>query len=155
MAKKRVKRSITVTVSTATTNSFFILCPHTGTRFLVDTGAAVSLLPVATFGRSSKRQEVDIQLCTAKGAPITTYGRHTMGVTLDDKNYTWSFIVADVTLPLLGYDFLKHYGLLVDTRHHRLIPTNTSHKATAASANINPYTTCTRYSNAYKTTAWY
>lgn len=34
---------------------------------------------------------------------------------------TWNFCVVAVPYPLLGADFLNHYGLLVDLRHRRLI----------------------------------
>ena len=40
---------------------------------------------------------------------------------LHDRRYAWDFIIADVTQPLLGADFLCHYGLLVDVRHKRLL----------------------------------
>ncbi|VDP89930.1 unnamed protein product [Echinostoma caproni] len=33
---------------------------------------------------------------------------------------TWDFIVADVPFPILGMDFLQHFGLPVDTRRHLL-----------------------------------
>ena len=32
----------------------------------------------------------------------------------------WVFIIADVSKAILGADFLKHYGLLVDMKSHRL-----------------------------------
>ena len=37
----------------------------------------------------------------------------------------WLFIVADVQKPIIGADFLKHFGLLVDMKQHRLIDTAT------------------------------
>lgn len=37
------------------------------------------------------------------------------------RNFTWRFIVADVSRPIIGADFLAHFGILVDVRNQRLI----------------------------------
>ena len=36
-------------------------------------------------------------------------------------SFTWDFIVTDVKMPLLGADFLSHYGLLVDIANPKLL----------------------------------
>jgi hypothetical protein len=37
------------------------------------------------------------------------------------RDFTWRFVVADVSQPLIGVDFLSHFGLLVDCRNNRLL----------------------------------
>jgi hypothetical protein len=37
------------------------------------------------------------------------------------RDFTWRFVVADVTQPIIGVDFLSHFGLLVDCRNNRLL----------------------------------
>jgi hypothetical protein len=32
------------------------------------------------------------------------------------RDFTWRFIIADVTQPIIGADFLSHYGLFVNLR---------------------------------------
>ena len=44
-----------------------------------------------------------------------------LGTVCSNHRYGWSFVVADVTLPLLGADFLAHYRLLVDVSRGRLV----------------------------------
>ena len=39
--------------------------------------------------------------------------------------FRWIFIIADLPLPILGADFLAHFGLRVDVRHRKLIDTTT------------------------------
>ncbi len=39
--------------------------------------------------------------------------------------FRWIFILADVKKPILGADFLRHFGLLVDMRNHRLLDKHT------------------------------
>ena len=34
--------------------------------------------------------------------------------------FAWQFVVADVTHPIIGVDFLSHFGLLVDCRNNRI-----------------------------------
>ena len=37
----------------------------------------------------------------------------------------WIFIITDVQKPILGADFLRHFGLLVDMQHSQLIDAHT------------------------------
>ncbi|UYV71144.1 hypothetical protein LAZ67_8001871 [Cordylochernes scorpioides] len=58
------------------------------------------------------------QLFAANGSIIHTYGeRH---LELDLGLFRWPFIIADVGVSIIGADFLRHYGLTVDLRNHRL-----------------------------------
>ena len=41
------------------------------------------------------------------------------------KSFKWSFTIADVSKPILGADFLRHYGLLVDLKCKRLMDAET------------------------------
>ena len=36
------------------------------------------------------------------------------------RTFPWVFVIADTQSPILGADFLQHFGLLVDLRHSRL-----------------------------------
>ena len=44
-----------------------------------------------------------------------------MNIRLENQDYTWPFILADVKTPLLGADFLQANGLLVDLQSKRLV----------------------------------
>jgi hypothetical protein len=50
------------------------------------------------------------------------------------RDFTWWFVVADVTHPLIVVDFLSHFGLLVDCRNNRLLDGVTSLSTTAHAA---------------------
>ena len=60
-------------------------------------------------------------LQAANGSPIRTYGIRYVELCFGDQRFSWDFIMAKVTVPLLGADFLCAYGLLVDIKGHRLI----------------------------------
>jgi hypothetical protein len=45
---------------------------------------------------------------------------------LTRRDFTWRFIIADVTQPIIGADFLSHYGLVVNLRRKRLLDETTS-----------------------------
>ncbi|GFX80999.1 retrovirus-related Pol polyprotein from transposon 17.6 [Trichonephila clavipes] len=56
------------------------------------------------------------------GADVLTYGQQL--VTLDlglCRVFRWPFIIAAVSQPIIGANFLRHYGLLVDIRHGHLV----------------------------------
>lgn len=52
---------------------------------------------------------------------IATYGHRSLSLDLGlHKTFRWVFMVADVKFAILGADFLRHFGLLVDVRNRRL-----------------------------------
>ncbi|UYV70995.1 hypothetical protein LAZ67_8001363 [Cordylochernes scorpioides] len=85
--------------------------------FLVDTGAEVSVIPPSVKNaRPSHRQ-----LLAANGSIIHTYGERHLELDLGlGRLFCWPFIIADVGVSIIGADFLRHYGLTVDLRNHRL-----------------------------------
>ena len=92
--------------------------------YLIDTGAEVSVLPPRADDRSHSPDSVKLQ--AANGSTIQTFGRRTVKVELGlAKPFTWSFTVADVTKPIIGADFLRFYGLLVDVGRKRLMDAET------------------------------
>ena len=82
-------------------------------KYLIDTGAAVSVLPKSCTNRIS---DADcLPLVAANNTTINTYGNSKRVVDVGLKRqYPWTFIVADVKQPIIGADFLIHYNLLVD-----------------------------------------
>ena len=92
-----------------------------GKRFLVDTGAEISALPFA------KNDDVPHThgpcLVAANGTNIHTYGTRQSTITFGSQSYTWDFLIADASQPLLGADFLRHFVLMVDMKNKKLIKT--------------------------------
>ena len=84
-------------------------------KYLIDTGAAVSVLPKSCANRIS---DADcLPLVAAYNTTINTYGNSKCVVDVGLKrDYPWTFIVADVQQPIIGADFLIHYNLLVDLK---------------------------------------
>lgn len=120
------------------TSRLFITDRKTKVQYLVDTGSDLCVFP-----RSAVREpriKTQYELFAANGSIISTYGD--LPLTLDlglRRSFTWRFVVADVTKPIIGVDFLGYYSLLVDCRNQRLIdgitaltvaaPTNNSTEA--------------------------
>jgi cleavage and polyadenylation specificity factor subunit 1 len=96
--------------------------------FLVDTGAAVSIIPPKYIHKDL--QESGYQLSTATGEPIPVTGETTLDVTIRGlrRSFRWTFLAAPVVQPILGYDFLSHFGLSVDCKARQLVdPTTRLH----------------------------
>lgn len=73
----------------------------------------------------------------ANHTPITTYGTKLVKVDLGlRKKLDWTFFIADVRQPILGADFLAHYGLLVDLKRKTLHDATTRFKTAGSLANI-------------------
>lgn len=93
-------------------------------RFLIDTGADISVLP-ATL--SDRRQDKTVfNLVAANGTPIHTYGKKQLHVSFGLRRiFSWLFTIADVSRPIIGSDFLEHFDLLVDIRGRALVDKQT------------------------------
>ena len=55
-----------------------------------------------------------------------------------NREYAWTFIIADIKQPIIGADFLIHYSLLVDLKGHCLRDMRTSLAIPATLSSIKP-----------------
>ncbi|MFN9897394.1 MAG: hypothetical protein ACK55Z_01095, partial [bacterium] len=84
----------------------------------VDTGATYSV-----FLHRFSAPASDPALTGPSGRPIATWGKMEIPLLFDGQHFTWNFLLAAVQLPILGMDFLRQQGLLVDVGKHQLIMT--------------------------------
>ncbi|XP_014787650.1 uncharacterized protein LOC106881698 [Octopus bimaculoides] len=96
----------------------------TGTSFLVDTGAEVSIIPVSLT--SGHRKQTPAFLQAVNQSPIQTFGEQSLTLNLGLRRaFQWIFVVAKLPTPVIGADFLHHFGLLVDVKKRRFVDTMT------------------------------
>lgn len=89
-------------------------------EFLIDTGSDLSVYPRQLL--KERRPRCTYELFAANGTTISTYGHLQLHLDLGlRRDYSWKFVVADVSKPIIGIDFLSFYNLLVDCRRHQLI----------------------------------
>ncbi|GFW05372.1 retrotransposable element Tf2 155 kDa protein type 1 [Trichonephila clavipes] len=110
--------------SNSSSNYRLILFDKTSSRlYLVDTGVDLSVIPPT---QTEKRKPSEFKLYAANSTIIKTYGSKVLKLDLGLRRpFTWSFTISDVKRPILGEDFLKHLGLLVDLKRIRLLETVT------------------------------
>ena len=83
------------------------------TRFLVDTGAALSVIPYA--GNRPAAADAP-RLAGADGTGIKSWGKVLKSVCFGGRLFTnVPFVLAAVSKPILGADFFSRHKLLVDT----------------------------------------
>ncbi|XP_076299334.1 uncharacterized protein LOC143218180 [Lasioglossum baleicum] len=103
----------------------FIMDQHSKTQFLVDTGADLCVYPRSLI--RGPCSGAGYELSAANGTPIPTYGTTTLTLNLGlRRDFTWQFVIAEVSRPIIGADFLAHFGLLVDVRNQRLVDQTTT-----------------------------
>ncbi len=114
-------------VSAVTTSQhpqlLYVRDQNSGRRFLVDTGAKVSIFPAS--GPDTRSRRSDTRLEAANGSIIHSYGTKIISLSINSRKYQWRFVIADVTQPLLGADFLCANDLMVDVKGQRLVDTTT------------------------------
>ena len=104
---------------------FYVADKVTGIRFLVDTGSEVSVIPPSS---SDRRHPSDkFALTAVNNTSIATYGKRSLTLNLGlRRSFPWIFIVAEVQQPIIGADFLRNFGLIVNMRQHQLSDTTTN-----------------------------
>lgn len=122
---KRAGRSPLRTTATGpSVNSLFYVHDHHSRRnFLVDTGAEASILPATSHDK--QYLTAGRPLSAANGSDIRTFGTRSIKLLLGKQHFKWNFILAAVTRPILGADFLRHSGMLVDVRGKQLVNAQT------------------------------
>ncbi|CAH8621403.1 unnamed protein product [Schistosoma margrebowiei] len=134
--RHRVKAAVLASPSPQVVRLFYVHDCRTNSRFLVDTGAQVSVIPRG----SSESQATVLRLRATNGSVIPTYGTRQLAVNLGNRRrYLWTFIIANVPTAILGIDFLQHYELLVDSRRLQLIDTSSNSKFMGCKAHMNAY----------------
>jgi hypothetical protein len=116
----------------------------TKTQFLIDTGADVSVLP-PRYSDTSKGH-TNLFLSAVNGTKIGTYGDRTLTLDFNFKKFTWKFLIADVSKPIIGSDFLNHFDLLVDIKKQRIFARS---EITPYVGNSNKETTMVGSTDAY------
>ncbi|GFX16689.1 transposon Ty3-I Gag-Pol polyprotein [Trichonephila clavipes] len=92
------------------------------TAFLIDTGSDVSVHPASL---SEKRKGNSIQQLSATNtSPFKVYGIYKRLLTLDlnlRRVFRWPFLIASVSVPIIGADVLYNFNISPDLRNRKLI----------------------------------
>ena len=103
---------------------FYITDRVSAYRFLIDTGAEVSVVPPSPAER--QQHCTDFSLVAVNGVTIHTYGKRSLTLNVGlRRTFRWVFVIANVQFPIIGADFLHHYSLLVDMTNSRLVDATT------------------------------
>ena len=78
-------------------------------KFLVNTESSVSVFP-----HLSNVPSFRFRLRTTDGSLMNTYGSCHLALQFSSRHFKWSFLLANLSMPILDSDFLCHNHLLVD-----------------------------------------
>lgn len=110
----------------------FIMDRRTGLRFLIDTGADVSVVPAT---QQERRHESPLLLSAINRSSIKTFGTRPMALDLNlGRIFTHHFISADVGSPVIGADFIDEFGLIVDLKRRRVTDGSTNRTCASLAA---------------------
>jgi hypothetical protein len=105
---------------TSDTCRLFVTEQSSKLPFLIDSGSDLCVFPSKLI--PEPKQRVNYKLRAANGSRIHVYGWLPLRLNLGlDREFLWLFLVANVNQPIIGADFLSHYGLLVDCKNNRLL----------------------------------
>lgn len=109
----KLERGLRVEASGSETsvNRLIVIDCKSRIEFLIDTGANVSVVPKG----SRKSPAPNEPKLYANGTIINTYSKRLLVLDLSlHREFSWTFMVADVQRLIIGADFLSYYDLLVD-----------------------------------------
>jgi len=87
-----------------------------GIQYLVDTGSVYSIIP-----HSSPEVPRGPAIMGADRNAIKCWGTRTTVINAGGQCFEWVFLLADVMFPIVGADFLRNFGLVVDLLARRLV----------------------------------
>lgn len=126
-----------VVASTASTANHscrvFVTDTRSGRQFLIDSGADISVIPPVAGHLATS----DLVLTATNGTRIRTYGPKNLHLNIGlARSFPWCFEMADISRSIIGADFLKYYGLLLDVRNRRLVDQDSSTAVKTSIANV-------------------
>lgn len=96
---------------------------ETNITFLIDSGSDV--LPKSFL--YNKRAKPEQTFSAANGSSIDVFGLKLLKVSVGfERTFYQPFIVANVTKPIIGVDFLGKFGILVDVKFNRIVDSTTN-----------------------------
>ncbi|GFR04909.1 transposon Tf2-9 polyprotein [Trichonephila clavata] len=120
--KKRTQRGVIATTFSQPhiSRRIFIKDNSSNIAFVIDTGSDVSVLPASI---SEKRKGNCIQqLSAANTSPIHVYGKRLLTLDLNLRRvFRWTFLIASISVSIIGADFLYHFNISPDLRNRKLI----------------------------------
>lgn len=121
------------TIAQNSSKRLFVADRNTGVRYLIDTGADVSVVPPP----SHLRPKPIAHVYAANGSKIAVYGKKLQVLNLGlRREFKWVFVVAAVSHAIIGADLLEHFDLLVDVRKKQICDRKTTLTIAANSVNI-------------------
>ncbi|GFV00834.1 hypothetical protein TNCV_1386491 [Trichonephila clavipes] len=100
------------------TSRLFLLDRKSGQKFLIDSGREICVIPPSPT--MNKSPQSNFSLFAANNTKIPAYGMVRKELNLGLRRlFIWTFIIADVSSPIIGADFLKHFNLLIDLEKKR------------------------------------
>ncbi|GFW85499.1 hypothetical protein TNCV_145441 [Trichonephila clavipes] len=97
------------------TSRLFLLDRKSGQKFLIDSGSEICVIPPSPT--MNKSPQSNFSLFAPNNTKIPAYGMVRKELNLGLRRpFIWTFIMADVSSPIIGADFLKYFNLLIDLK---------------------------------------
>ena len=96
-----------------------------GCDFLCDTGAHASMVPALPDERACAPAAAMCgglpRMVNINGQAVRVFGRRRLDLCFNGRQYSWDFVTADADFNIIGADFLRAHGLVVDLRNRRIL----------------------------------
>lgn len=134
-----VDKEVSATTSIAKASCrLFVYDRKSHLKLLIDSGSDVSCIPAPEV--SKRMRPESLELFAANNTKIKTFGTKLINIDLGlRRDFKWQFLVATIPTPIIGADFLEHFGLLIDLKRRRLIDGITKLTTQGTFGQTNPF----------------
>ncbi|XP_069781499.1 uncharacterized protein [Narcine bancroftii] len=105
----------------------------TSRHFLMYTGPELSILPTTALEKCTQSHGPTLQ--TANGSANKTFSTRRAQIQIGKEKFCWKFVLASMGTALLGANFLRAHGLLVNVKGKRLVNAHTLHSVCLGTMN--------------------
>ncbi|GFU74290.1 retrovirus-related Pol polyprotein from transposon 412 [Trichonephila clavipes] len=110
------------------TSRLFLLDRKSGQKFLIDSGSEICVIPPSPTMNKSPQSNFSLFAANNTKIPANGMVRKELNLGLR-RPFIWTFIIADVSSPIIGADFLKNFNLLIDLKKKKSNPSLISKSA--------------------------
>ena len=104
-------------------------------KCLLNTVSQVSLWPPPPPS-TSKIGLSRVRLTAVNGTPIRAFGEQKRKIKIGGKLYTIAFLIAEISRPIIGLDFLQEFGMMIDLQKQQLLDSDGATRFSSASGGI-------------------
>ena len=129
LAGKQVGHPVSAAFGSASSLKAAFTVHNKTVHFLIDTGATLSIISEHTaYSLNCFLRSTHVRLSAADGRELHVLAECSLKLSskILRRDFPWTFVVVNVSLPIIGVDFLTNFHLVIDCSSRSLLDNKTT-----------------------------